>query len=92
MTAKDILDIVNQYDYDEAAPLLETILSEYLRGKVYLSVINKHVEDLYFEREYNMRMMDTYYKPQDIIETYIEKWGQNELVKYLTEREDDERQ
>jgi len=37
-------------------------------------------------------MMDSYYKPKDIIDAYIERWGIDELVKYLTERENDERQ
>lgn len=92
MTAKEILDIVNQYDYDEAAPLLETILSEHLRGEVYPSVINKYVEALYFKREYYKRMMDTHYYPQAVLDSYIERWGIDGLVKYLTKRENDERQ
>jgi len=91
-TVKEILEIINQYGYDKATQLLETILSEHLRGKVYIGIVKKHVEALYFEREYYMRMMDSSYKPQAIIEAYIEKWGIDELVKYLTEREDGERQ
>jgi len=91
MTAEEIMETVNHYDYDEAAPLLEKILSEQLRGKVYLGVIHKHVEALFFEREYYKRMMSAHYNPQSVIEAYIEKWGFDVMVKYLTEREDNER-
>lgn len=91
MTVKEILEIINQYDYDEAAPLLETILSEHLRGKVYLGLINKYVEELYFNWEYDSHMYQAFLYPQDVLNNYTEHWGFNELVKYLSEREDNER-
>jgi len=87
-TAIEILKTVNQYEYDVAAPLLETMLSKHLRGRVYLGVIHYYVENLYFEREFNSKLYDAHINPKAAIDSYIEKWGMDAIALYLRERED----
>lgn len=89
-TIKEILNYINQFDYEESSALLETVLSEHLRGRVHIGVINKHIESCYFGIEYNSLLQQSRLHPQETVEGYIEKWGLDNIVRYLTAREEAE--
>lgn len=89
-TIMEILNYINQFEYEESSAMLETILSEHLRGRVYISLVNKHIESCYFDIEYTRLLNESRFHPQKTVEGYIEKWGLDNIVRYLTAREEAE--
>lgn len=89
-TIMEILNYINQFEYEESSAMLETILSEHLHGRVYISLVNKHIESCYFDIEYTRLLNESRLHPQETVEGYIEKWGLDNIVRYLTAREEAE--